>query len=631
MRALSQLAMRVPRAMPVTRAFAGAVTTGRVAKRFMSIRMAGEGSVPEGPDWKKIGMGGLAVLVVAKFMTEVKNSREKNKAPPPELMSQKPDKTKEGAWIEPLKTAGAPIATGDDTPAVVQAPQTAAPEEVAPKEEAPKVKRPIQNYSATYVIVGTGTAAYFAVRGIVENDPNAKIIMIGEEPWRPYMRTPLSKELWFRENAPSPDNYEFTDWGGEKRSIFYEKPEFFTDVDKVSGPNGVPGTAVLLGNRVVDMNVHAKRLKLANGDVVKYDKCLLATGGTPRSIPLLNEADNAIKDKVKLYRSIKQFETLAATLGKEETKSIAVIGGGFLGSELSVALAYAGRNSGVTVTQVYPEDGNMAKVLPAYLSKWSTEKVRKEGVTVVPNVRLVGAKKAAEGAGVELELSSGQTLSADEVVVAVGIEPSIELAKKARLEIDPVKGGILVNAELEARTDLWVAGDVASFYDVVLGRRREEHHDHAVVSGRLAGENMTGARKSYTHQSMFWSDLGPEIGYEAIGIIDAKLPTVGVWAAVNGHNTPAHDSTEYDSSMHGTPASSPEDVGPGAAPAAESSLDGYGKGVVFYMRDDAVVGVVLWNVFDKIPLARKVIRSQKKYTDARDLAKLFKIHEEESK
>ena len=64
------------------------------------------------------------------------------------------------------------------------------------------------------------------------------------------------------------------------------------------------------------------------------------------------------------------------------------------------------------------------------------------------------------------------------------IRPSLG-ARQARLEVDPVKGGILVNAELEARTDLWVAGDVASFYDIVLGRRREEHHDHAVVSGRL--------------------------------------------------------------------------------------------------------------------------------------------------
>ena len=72
------------------------------------------------------------------------------------------------------------------------------------------------------------------------------------------------------------------------------------------------------------------------------------------------------------------------------------------------------------------------QVLPAYLSKWSTEKVQNEGVIVVPNTRLVGVKKAAEGTGLELELESGQTLAADEVVVAVGIEPSIELAKKVR-------------------------------------------------------------------------------------------------------------------------------------------------------------------------------------------------------
>jgi programmed cell death 8 (apoptosis-inducing factor) len=69
-------------------------------------------------------------------------------------------------------------------------------------------------------------------------------------------------------------------------------------------------------------------------------------------------------------------------------------------------------------------------------------------------------------------------------------------------------------ARVQARSGIWAAGDVASFYDVTLGRRREEHHDHAVVSGRLAGGNMAGAHKAYTHQSMFWSDLGPSVGYE---------------------------------------------------------------------------------------------------------------------
>jgi len=82
------------------------------------------------------------------------------------------------------------------------------------------------------------------------------------------------------------------------------------------------------------------------------------------------------------------------------------------------------------------------------------------------------------------------------------------------------------------------AGDAACFYDTQLGRRRVEHHDHAVVSGRLAGENMTGARRPYWHQSMFWSDLGPDVGYEAIGLVDSRLPTVSVFARATDKDTP---------------------------------------------------------------------------------------------
>ena len=93
---------------------------------------------------------------------------------------------------------------------------------------------------------------------------------------------------------------------------------------------------------------------------------------------------------------------------------------------------------------------------------------------------------------------------ADHIVVAVGLEPNVQLAKNSGFEIDPNLGGYVVNAELQARNSIWVAGDAACFYDIKLGRRRVEHHDHAVVSGRLAGENMTGAGKPYWHQSMFW-------------------------------------------------------------------------------------------------------------------------------
>lgn len=80
----------------------------------------------------------------------------------------------------------------------------------------------------------------------------------------------------------------------------------------------------------------------------------------------------------------------------------------------------------------------------------------------------------------------------------MGSEPNTELGKTSNLEVHPTYGGFVVNAELEARTNVFVAGDAACFFDPVLGRRRIEHHDHAVVSGRLAGENMVGLRKLHS-------------------------------------------------------------------------------------------------------------------------------------
>lgn len=115
---------------------------------------------------------------------------------------------------------------------------------------------------------------------------------------------------------------------------------------------------------------------------------------------------------------------------------------------MAVALAHSGKQHGAKVTQLFREGGNMAKVLPEYLSQWSTARVAEEGVAVLPN-ETVAAATAAPNGRVQLTLASGKTVMADQVVVAVGIAPNTDLAKKARLEEDPVRGGVLVNAELE--------------------------------------------------------------------------------------------------------------------------------------------------------------------------------------
>ena len=201
-------------------------------------------------------------------------------------------------------------------------------------------------------------------------------------------------------------------------------------------------------------------------------------------------------------------------------------------------------------------------------------------------------------------------IKADHVVVAVGIEANTDLAKSAGLEIDPNQGGFLVNAELQARHNVWVAGDAASFYDIKLGRRRVEHYDHAIVSGKLAGENMTGVNKPYWHQSMFWSDIGPSLGFEAIGLTDSSLQTVAVYAKnFDVDENPKPDSEGNREQRDEVSKSTGVQSEHATSAVTHDKKDEYHKGVVFYLKENKIVGMVLWNVFNRIPIARKVKKS----------------------
>jgi len=209
------------------------------------------------------------------------------------------------------------------------------------------------------------------------------------------------------------------------------------------------------------------------------------------------------------------------------------------------------------ITQIFPEDGNMGLVFPKYLSEWTTRRIEEgifsilylasrllepvclfayfllinyelckqkliknsktqilhksnqkkkknsEGVNVIPNSKVSSVEARESKLILKLD-NQEEGIEADKVIVAVGIVPNIELARKAGLELDDRRGGIRVNADLEARKDLFVAGDPSSYFDVALGRRRVEHYDHAVLSGRTAACNMLGDRKPYNHQPMFW-------------------------------------------------------------------------------------------------------------------------------
>lgn len=135
---------------------------------------------------------------------------------------------------------------------------------------------------------------------------------------------------------------------------------------------------------------------------------------------------------------------------------------------------------------------------------------------------------------------------------------------------------------------------------------------------------------------MFWSDLGSAIGFEAIGLVDSSLPTVAVFAKYN----PLVDSREAQgdspqSAEASSDAMKAETSSDATKPAVTtlpqdcppSTENNYGKGVVFYMRDERIVGILLWNVFNRISIARKVLMSDDTFTDLNEVAKLFDIFE----
>lgn len=408
-----------------------------------------------------------------------------------------------------------------------------------------------------YVICGGGTAAWAAVEAIIRTNPKAAsdILLITDEAYFPYNRTLLSKELWHPSHS---EELESSD--GLQNAVEYAYRHADGD-SKVS---------VMRETRAISLDVDEKSVELSNGMVVHYDKLLLATGGNPRWPSVISSklSDPAIAPSVSVFRKLTDFDRLHSIVSNSQNPRVVVIGGGFSGAELAVSLA--SRSNAISL--VIGEAGVLFRVLPRYLCEFISRKIEDLGVKVVRSAVVTGAKRVTKMDGqdgdVVLQVMSpdAEEVYGKEVVVSVGIDPSVSLGQDAGLEVDGNNGGLIVNDFMMAEPDVYVAGDAASFHDRTLGRRRVEHWDHAVVTGRIAGENMAGKRSRYGLQSMFWCDLSNiDVNITAVGLVDSKLATVGVW---------------------NTALPCVEEV-----PSANELL----SGVVYYLKGSEVVGVVLWN------------------------------------
>jgi 3-phenylpropionate/trans-cinnamate dioxygenase ferredoxin reductase component len=385
--------------------------------------------------------------------------------------------------------------------------------------------------SYTYLIVGGGMSAAAAAKGIRQVDPNGSIGMIGLEVNPPYNRPPLTKDLWK---------------GGEEESIWIDLGDQKIDL--------------LDGRAVTKIDPAAKTVTDDQGVEYSYDKLLLATGGTPRRLPFPSE-------QTIYYRGVSDYHRLRDLANSKQR--FAVIGGGFIGSELAAALSMNDKD----VTLIFPGTGIGDRQYPSGLSSFLNDYYREHGVTVLTGTSVVGIDESPDRIVVKTQGNDGkpgESIEVDAVVAGIGIQPNVDLAKNAGLKVDD---GVVVDRNLRTSDpNIFAAGDIVSFHDELLDKqRRVEHEDNANSMGERAGRNMAGDLAPYENSPFFYSDLF-DLGYEAVGDLDSRLDTVEDWTDPNR------------------------------------------EGVVYYLRDGRVRGVLLWNVWDQIDAARQLITEPGPFT-----------------
>ena len=313
-----------------------------------------------------------------------------------------------------------------------------------------------------------------------------------------------------------------------------------------------------LDTEIATLDSNAKVVKERSGRSFGYNKLLLATGGQPRRLSI----PGGDLEGICYFRTYADYLRLRAAA--DQGKSAVVVGGGFIGSELAAALNMVGRD----VTMLFPEPYLVNRVFPEPLGRALQQSYVDRGVRIMDSDRPVSIERS--GARYAVRTQNGARIEADIVVVGIGIAPDTKLAAQAGLQTG---NGIVVNARLQTSDpNTYAAGDNAFFpYSALAKSMRVEHWDNAINQGKCAGRNMAGALATYDYMPFFFSDLF-DFGYEAVGEVDASLETYVDWQ------------------------------------------EKFRTGVIYYLADGEVRGVMLCNVWEKVVAARDLIQRHEKRT-----------------
>jgi 3-phenylpropionate/trans-cinnamate dioxygenase ferredoxin reductase subunit len=334
---------------------------------------------------------------------------------------------------------------------------------------------------ATFVIVGASLAGAKAAETLRTEGFDGRVVLVGEEPVRPYERPPLTKDYLRGESG--------FDSAAVHKEDFYEQ----NDIE------------LLTSTRASRLDPGSQQVVLEPGGALHYDQLLLTTGASPRTLSI----PGADLEGIHYVRTVAEADALREALGKGG--KVVVIGGGWVGSEVTASA----RQLDNEVTLIDPGHVPLEHVLGAEVGALFVQLHVDHGVDLRLGLGVVGFRggKRAEA----VELSDGSVVGGDVFVVGIGARPRTELAEAAGLELDD---GIVVDQYLATSVPgIWAAGDVANAWYRDLGRRiRLEHWSAALNQGPAAAKNMLGRQLPYAKVPFFYSDQY-DLGLEYRGFV----------------------------------------------------------------------------------------------------------------
>ena len=320
------------------------------------------------------------------------------------------------------------------------------------------------------VIVGSGQAGYETAVSLRAKGFDGSVTLVGDEPGVPYHRPPLSKA--------------FLKGDAEPVSVTLRPADYFSK-------NGID---LRCARTAVEIDRVDKRVRIADGPPLDYDKLVLATGSRNRPLSVAG----ADLPGVVYLRTLAEATELARHLSS--SAAVVIIGGGFIGLEV----AAAARARGATVTVIEAGDRPMARAVTRTVSSFFVDEHRRQGVDFRLD-SVVTEIVARDGRAAGVRCGDGDSVDADLIVVGIGVIPNTEIAQRAGL---PVDNGVVVDERLRTEDPaIWAIGDCAAYPDVASHRRvRLESIQNAVDHARCVADQLVGNDIPYQGVPWFWTE-----------------------------------------------------------------------------------------------------------------------------